>query len=64
MSGKGTKKAQIHFSQVFLAALFSRKKFGKTQKHRKSNGFAVLMLELLPGFEPGTSSLPRMRSTD
>ena len=34
----------------------------RNKKHPKSDDFRCF-LELLPGFEPGTSSLPRMRST-
>ena len=35
-----------------------------TYKQRKEPAFLQVLVELMTGFEPVTSSLPRMRSTD
>ena len=35
----------------------------KSLEITKNQSFLTGSLELIPGFEPGTSSLPRMRST-
>ena len=52
-----------HAGQTVDPHFSSRKKCkSATKKHLKSEDFRYL-LELLGGFEPPTSSLPRMRST-
>ncbi len=46
-----------------LFCVSARKGIQTKEKERKLIRFHSQKLELLPGFEPGTSSLPRMRST-
>ena len=45
------------------AKLYSPKKVAKTKENTRNPKISGVFLELLGGFEPPTSSLPRMRST-
>ena len=49
---------QIYFSVAFADV------YGMVYKQKKLEPFNSSFMELMTGFEPVTSSLPRMRSTD